>query len=180
LPPAKVQRTNDILPKAQRSLLLSDLPTGVTQKQLYKKAKKYGEVSAIQFSEGDLKAIIDYNSHEDASNAFKHLNDHVFKGAKIKAEITKKDRYRLFLKNLHFQATEADIRKVAQEFGSVKDISVPLKNENRGKGFAFLEYNTKGECEKAILGFKGKKIRGREIDADWAVSKKDCKWFSSQ
>jgi nucleolar protein 4 len=169
----KVDKSDLPVQSSHRSLLISDLPGGITKKQLYKKVKKYGTVSSIQFSDGDFKAIIDYNSHQDASNAFKHLNDHVFKGAKIKAEMTRKERYRLFLKNLHFQCTEADIRKVAQEFGSVKDISVPSKNENRGKGFAFLEYNAKDECEKAILGLRGKKIRGREISLDWAVSKKD-------
>lgn len=174
----QVEKNNEFLLKSKRSLLISDLPSCITQKQLYKKVKKYGTVSAIKYSEGDDKAIVDYNSHEEASNAFKHLNDHVFKGTKIKAELTKKERYRLFLKNLHFQCTDKDIRKVAEEFGLIKDVSVPSKNENRGKGFAFLEYNTKEECEKAILGMKGKKIRGREISVDWAVSKKDCKYLN--
>jgi nucleolar protein 4 len=170
----KIQKIEGMASRSMKSLLISDLPACITQKQLYKKVKKYGTVSSINYSEGAETAIVDYSSNEEAANAFKHLNDHVFKGVKIKAELAKKQRYRLFLKNLHFQCTENDIRKVAAEFGDVKDISVPSKSETRGKGFAFLEYNSKEDCEKAILGLKGKKIRGREMIIDWAVSKKEC------
>ena len=71
----------------KKTVSLTELPKNITQKQLYKKVKKYGTVSGLKFTQEEDNATVDYNTYEEATNAVKHLNDHVFKGVKIQAEL---------------------------------------------------------------------------------------------
>jgi RNA recognition motif-containing protein len=54
---------------------------------------------------------------------------------------------RIFVGNLYFGAHEDDVRKLFSQFGEVHDLTMPLDQEGRPRGFALV---TMGAGEAAI------------------------------
>src|SRR5919108_6469467 len=76
---------------------------------------------------------------------------------------------RLFVGNLPYSATEADIR---QHFGTVGDplqIVIPTDRETgRPRGFAFVDYDDRGVAERAIQQLHGQPFKGRPLSVSEA------------
>lgn len=76
---------------------------------------------------------------------------------------------RLFVGNLPYIATEADIR---QHFGAVGDpvqIVIPTDRETgRPRGFAFVDYDDRGVAERAIQQLHGQPFKGRPLSVSEA------------
>jgi cold-inducible RNA-binding protein len=76
---------------------------------------------------------------------------------------------RLFVGNLPYSATEADIR---QHFGAVGDplqIVIPTdRDTGRPRGFAFVDYDDRGVAERAIQQLHGQPFKGRPLSVSEA------------
>jgi cold-inducible RNA-binding protein len=76
---------------------------------------------------------------------------------------------RLFVGNLPYSATEADIR---QHFGTVGDpmqVVIPTDRETgRPRGFAFVDYDDRGVAERAIQQLHGQPFKGRPLSVSEA------------
>ena len=76
---------------------------------------------------------------------------------------------RLFVGNLPYVATEADIR---QHFGTVGDpmqIVIPTdRDTGRPRGFAFVDYDDRGVAERAIQQLHGQPFKGRPLSVSEA------------
>ena len=76
---------------------------------------------------------------------------------------------RLFVGNLPYSATEADIR---QHFGTVGDASqivIPTdRDTGRPRGFAFVDYDDRGVAERAIQQLHGQPFKGRPLSVSEA------------
>ena len=76
---------------------------------------------------------------------------------------------RLFVGNLPYIATEADIR---QHFGTVGDpmqVVIPTDRETgRPRGFAFVDYDDRGVAERAIQQLHGQPFKGRPLSVSEA------------
>lgn len=76
---------------------------------------------------------------------------------------------RLFVGNLPYVATEADIR---QHFGTVGDpmqVVIPTDRETgRPRGFAFVDYDDRGVAERAIQQLHGQPFKGRPLSVSEA------------
>lgn len=71
---------------------------------------------------------------------------------------------RLYVGNLHFSLTEADIKSVFEPFGAI--LSVDLHREPgtlKSKGFAFVQFINTDVAEKAIEHMNGFELAGRNI-----------------
>lgn len=82
-------------------------------------------------------------------------------------------RSRIIVRNLHFSVDEPFLRKLIIPFGTVLDVLVPKRDDGKPRGFAFIEFGTRAEGEKAMTELNGVKVRGRELTLSWAVSKKE-------
>ncbi|WP_017324182.1 RNA-binding protein [Synechococcus sp. PCC 7336] len=70
----------------------------------------------------------------------------------------------IYVGNLSFKATEADITDVFAEYGTVKQVKVPTDRETgRMRGFAFVEMESKAEEEAAIKDLDGADWMGRTL-----------------
>ncbi|MEL6899665.1 MAG: RNA-binding protein, partial [Cyanobacteria bacterium J06606_4] len=57
----------------------------------------------------------------------------------------------IYVGNLSYSATEADLSEVFSEYGAVKRITLPTDRETgRPRGFAFVEMEDEANEEKAI------------------------------
>lgn len=71
---------------------------------------------------------------------------------------------KLFVGNLAFSVTEADLRTLFAEYGEVTSASLPLdRDTNRPRGFAFIEMNSQASAEAAIKGLDGQEHAGRNL-----------------
>jgi RNA recognition motif-containing protein len=76
---------------------------------------------------------------------------------------------RLYVGNLSYSVTEADLREVFGEAGSVADVKVVLdRDTGRPRGFAFVEMSTDAEAGKATESLNGRDIQGRAINVSEA------------
>ena len=76
---------------------------------------------------------------------------------------------RLYVGNLSYSVTEADMREVFAEAGSVEDVKVVLdRDTGRPRGFAFVEMSTDAEASKAMESLNGRDVQGRAISVSEA------------
>jgi RNA recognition motif-containing protein len=76
---------------------------------------------------------------------------------------------RLFVGNLSFQTGENDLQDYFAQAGAVTSVNLMLdKMTGRSRGFAFVEYATPEEAQKAITEFHDKDFQGRKITVNIA------------
>ncbi len=76
---------------------------------------------------------------------------------------------RLYVGNLSYSVTEADLRDVFAESGQVAEVKVVLDRETgRPRGFAFVEMETDAEASKAVETLNGRDVQGRAINVSEA------------
>jgi RNA recognition motif-containing protein len=76
---------------------------------------------------------------------------------------------RLFVGNLSFQTGENDLQDYFAQAGAVTSVNLMLdKMTGRSRGFAFVEYATDEEAQKAIEQFHDKDFQGRKITVNVA------------
>jgi cold-inducible RNA-binding protein len=78
----------------------------------------------------------------------------------------------LFVGNMSFQTTEADLRTLFEPFGQLSRVHIAMDRETgRARGFAFVEMPNDAEAAKAIQGLDGKDLGGRNIKVNEARPK---------
>ena len=76
---------------------------------------------------------------------------------------------KLYVGNLPFDVTEADLRTMLSEHGPVDDVAVIMdKVTGRARGFAFANLSTEEAAKAAILALNGKEWRGRALTVNEA------------
>jgi RNA recognition motif-containing protein len=78
----------------------------------------------------------------------------------------------LFIGNMSFQTTEADLRALFEPFGQITRVHIAMDRETgRARGFAFIEMPNDAEAAKAISGLDGKEVGGRNLKVNEARPK---------
>jgi RNA recognition motif-containing protein len=81
---------------------------------------------------------------------------------------------RLFVGNLPYNATEAELRDLFSAVGPVSYIYLPTDRETgKPRGFAFVEFNDRGQAEEAIRRFNSQLFKGRPLAINEARAKED-------
>ena len=76
---------------------------------------------------------------------------------------------RLFVGNLSFQTLENDLQDYFAQAGTVTSVNLMLdKATGRSRGFAFVEFATAEEANKAVEQFHGKEFQGRTLTVNIA------------
>lgn len=76
---------------------------------------------------------------------------------------------RLYVGNLPYSATEADIRQLFSEAGEITGVTLITDRETgRSKGFGFVEMGTEEEAEDAIRRFNGYSMNNRSLTVNVA------------
>lgn len=79
---------------------------------------------------------------------------------------------KLFVGNISFQMTEADLRALFEPFGEVSDVHVATdRATGRARGFAFVEMTEDEAAEKAMAALNGKDVGGRNLNVNEARPK---------
>ena len=75
----------------------------------------------------------------------------------------------LFVGNMNFQTTEAELRALFEPYGQVSRVHIAMDRETgRARGFAFVEMPNDEEAAKAMAGLDGKEVGGRNLKVNEA------------
>ena len=75
---------------------------------------------------------------------------------------------KMFVGNLSFQTTEADIREAFAQFGNVESVAIITdRDTGRSKGFGFVEMSEE-DANKAIAKMNGTELKGRVLTVNEA------------
>jgi cold-inducible RNA-binding protein len=75
----------------------------------------------------------------------------------------------IYVGNLSFDTTEAQLQSEFEAFGSVTRVSIVSdRDTGRPRGFAFVEMADNGQAKAAIQSLNGKSIGGRSVTVNEA------------
>jgi RNA recognition motif-containing protein len=75
----------------------------------------------------------------------------------------------IYVGNLAFTATEAEVRQLFEAYGTVDTVRVMTDRETRQpRGFGFVEMPNGTEARAAIAGLNGKDLGGRTLNINEA------------
>jgi cold-inducible RNA-binding protein len=78
---------------------------------------------------------------------------------------------KIYVGNLPFTATDAELRTLFAEHGTVESVSLPTDRETgRPRGFGFVEMN-RADASRAIQNLNGKDLGGRALRVNEAQDK---------
>src|SRR5690349_19385246 len=81
---------------------------------------------------------------------------------------------RLFVGNISYQTGENDLQDLFAQAGAVTSVNLIMdKFTGKSRGFAFVEYGTAEEANKAIEMFHNKDLQGRALTVNIAQPKED-------
>jgi len=81
---------------------------------------------------------------------------------------------KLYVGNLSFETSEADLQDIFEQFGTVKESRVINDRETgRSRGFAFVTMGNDAEGRAAIATLDGKQFGGRTITVNEARPKEE-------
>jgi len=84
----------------------------------------------------------------------------------------------IYVGNLSYEVTEADLKSVFAEYGSVKRVQLPTDRETgRMRGFGFVEMNADAEEQAAIDALDGAEWMGRALKVNKAKPREDRSSF---
>ncbi|KAF8041941.1 hypothetical protein BT93_A0520 [Corymbia citriodora subsp. variegata] len=135
-----------------------------------KKHMKNGKYVSMGFG------FIEFDSMETATNICRDLQGTILDGHALILQLcqVKKDEQvlnkadkdgsstKLLVRNVAFEATEKDLRKLFSPFGKIKSLRLPMKFGNH-RGFAFVEYVTKQEAQNAMQALANTHLYGRHL-----------------
>ncbi len=80
----------------------------------------------------------------------------------------------IYVGNLSYEVTEAELNSVFAEYGAVKRVQLPTDRETgRLRGFGFVEMGTEAEEQAAIDALDGAEWMGRDLKVNKAKPRED-------
>jgi len=87
----------------------------------------------------------------------------------------------IFVGNLSFKATETDVRKLFEEFGSVTSVKIVMEKQGRkSRGFGFVDMPDEQAALAAIGALNGKEFMGRPVNVSPARPKPQVRGEDSE
>jgi RNA recognition motif-containing protein len=75
----------------------------------------------------------------------------------------------IFVGNLTYSATDADLRQLFEQYGAVDKINIITdRDTGRSKGFGFVEMPESQAAKAAMQGLNGKELDGRALTVNEA------------
>jgi len=76
---------------------------------------------------------------------------------------------RIFVGNVDFTTTEAEISQLFELYGAVERVQILMdRDTGRSRGFGFVEMPNAPEAQAAIDGLNGRSLRGRTLTVNEA------------
>ncbi|KZV73245.1 hypothetical protein PENSPDRAFT_627695 [Peniophora sp. CONT] len=162
----------------QSTLYVTNFPESVDDAAIRETFSKYGELFDVRWPSKKFKntrrfCYIQYTSPAAAKEALMMHGIELESGMPLSVYISNPERKKertdananakeVYVAGLSKFTTKEDLDKRFKAYGRVKEIRVPLDEQGRSKGFAFIEFETEADAVKA-LGANNEDLKGRRI-----------------
>lgn len=185
---------NPQAPRSRTVIIAKNLPACFENSELTDLFETFGRVARVLVPPSGLTAIVEMEDAAGAKRAFEKLYETKFKNSILYLEWAPINVFReksledqetadleqlkllqtgtkILVKNVAFEATPSELRKVFEKFGELKFVRLPKKNEtsNNHRGFGFVDFLTE---EDALRAFRelchSTHFYGRKLVLEWA------------
>jgi RNA recognition motif-containing protein len=81
---------------------------------------------------------------------------------------------KLYVGNLSFDVSDADLEQAFSEYGEIASATVIKdRDTNRSKGFGFVEFVQEADAQRAKEAMNGKELGGRALKVDEAKPQRE-------
>ncbi|XP_014208656.1 RNA-binding protein 28 [Copidosoma floridanum] len=80
---------------------------------------------------------------------------------------------RIVVRNLSFNTTEADIRRLYEPFGKLEEVNLLKRPDGKLVGCGFVQFEKVEDASKAIFKTNKSNFLGRTISSEWAIPKSE-------
>lgn len=187
---------NPQAPRSRTVMIVKNLPSNVDRSELLQLFESTGgRVSSVILPPNGLTALVEMEEPVQAKLAFKRLAYSKFRDTVLYLEWAPMNVFRersleeqeqtdtkqlqemqtgrtkILVKNVPFEATVPELRKVFGAFGELNFVRMPKKIDGQFRGFCFVDYLT---AEDALRAFKSlchsTHLYGRKLVLEWAKS----------
>ncbi|WP_437228240.1 RNA recognition motif domain-containing protein [Planctomicrobium sp. SH661] len=86
----------------------------------------------------------------------------------------------IYVGNLSFKATEADVRSAFERFGRVSGVQMMMDQvTGRSKGFAFVRMGSLDDADEAMTRLNGTQLQGRKLIVNEAKGRSELRSASA-
>ncbi len=169
-------------PTPSFSIHISNLKEGTTDKALreFIAAQKISIKSCVvpDNKQGSLFAKASFYVEAEAERAIAVLNGANFEGKVLhvtrdrrKEDLVKEAN--LFVKEIPFTATEAELRDKFKGFGSIVSVKLATFQDGKSRGFGYVQFESAEEAKQAIESMDGQEWEGKTMKVTVFQSAKD-------
>ncbi|KAK9238047.1 hypothetical protein V1525DRAFT_425786 [Lipomyces kononenkoae] len=128
--------------------------------------------------------FVDFRTRESAELAQKAMTGFVLDGHSLQIKLSTRGsdngalrpeamsktapKTKIVIKNLPFETTKTDVRRLLAAFGQLRTVRLPKKFDNTARGFAFAEFVSAKEAENAMESLSGVHLLGRRLVLQYA------------
>ncbi|KFY06481.1 hypothetical protein V491_08598, partial [Pseudogymnoascus sp. VKM F-3775] len=177
-PPLDLQPTN--------AVYVGNLLFEVTPQDLEREFAAYGDIVSTRIAQ-DARGLskgfgyIEFKDVESARNAIEQRNQTIFEGRRLIVNYMAKTRNTvkpknppsktLFIGNLAFEMTDADLNKLFRDIANVIDVRVAIdRRTGQPRGFAHADFTDVESAVKAAEMLEGKEVYNRALRLDYSLS----------
>ena len=129
----------------------------------------------------DRFGYVEFNDVAAATAAIEAMNNQEFEGRRMVVNyMTKTNTPRsvgepsktLFIGNLAFEMTDADLNKLFRDIKNVIDVRVAIdRRTGQPRGFAHADFTDVASCQAAMEQLQGKTVYDRTLRCDYSATK---------
>lgn len=185
---------NPQAPRSKTVIIVKNLPENIDKNELKNLFEEHGRVSQVIIPPNGLTAIIEMEEAVEAKLAFKKLAYMKFKDSVLYLEWAPINVFReksledqeredlkqleelqtgskILVKNIPFEATPHELKKIFASFGELNFVRIPKKIDGQHRGFGFVDFLTREDALRAFRSLcHSTHLYGRKLVLQWAKS----------
>lgn len=184
--PSEMKEAQEESPSQENKLFIRNLPYNTVKEEMYELFSSYGEIEDVHIPWDRTNnmprtiCFVRFKNPEVAKSlvemgTLKYKNRAIVIAPSLPSSSTRKtspetqnpnnddNESKIIVKNLPFDTEQAELKELFSVYGPC-NINLPrsLVNPEQNRGFAFIKFDTKEACEKA-LSQSGYELNGRKI-----------------
>lgn len=178
--------------RSRNVMIVKNLPSSTNKFELNELFERYGKISQIIMPPKGLTAIVEMEEAVDAKIAFKKIAYSRFKDTILYLEWAPINVFReksledqeqkdtkqlqeaqtgtkILVKNIPFEATPLELRKIFAAHGELNFVRIPKKLDGQHRGFGFVDFLVKEDALRAFQSLcHSTHLYGRKLVLEWA------------
>lgn len=152
--PKQQHKTNE-RDRENNSVVVSKLPTNISEKDIHKYFEECGEILSLNLHQGNKIATIEFGDHFGALSALTKDKKKI-KNSEI--QVRSGEETTLWVTNFPPEYTEERIRELFEPFGKIMSIRFPSLKFNTHRRFFYIQFSNAHDAHKAVHELDGEQF----------------------